>query len=225
MPRHLFVPDVEVEEAYQGGFSVIKRRSDGTPVSTAAAPGPMAVVLEQLDLKPGQHVLEIGAGSGYGAALLADIVGPKGRVVTIEIDDDIAEAARRHLRSAGFPMVQVVSADGVFGYAAGAPYDRVVLTTASPDIAGAWVDQLSPPGRLVIPLWVGGIVKSVAFERSEHGLTSVSMSNASFTSFRGPFGGTAGDLQLNMVDDPEGVVVHFTRLGIRAALAWSKRDR
>src|SRR2546427_13184569 len=79
VPRHLFVPEVDIHTAYSDSY-IVTRWQDGTPISSSSAPSVMAVMLEMLDLQPGQHVLEIGAGTGYNAALLAHIVGESGQV-------------------------------------------------------------------------------------------------------------------------------------------------
>ena len=145
-------------------------------------PCPMIEVLE-----PGQTVLEIGAGTGYNAALMAHIVGSSGRVVTVDLDAELAEAVREHLAAAGFGQVQVVCADGAYGYPAGAPFDRIILTVGAPDILPAWREQLKPAGRLVLPLLLNGPMKSIAFERVDDHLASVSVQDCGFMSLRGEF--------------------------------------
>src|SRR5690349_7173440 len=92
VPRHLFVPDVPVEAAYRDDAIVTKRDADGHPVSSSSQPTIMAIMLDQLGVAPGQRVLEIGAGTGYNAALLAHIMGgggTGGTVVSIDIDADL----------------------------------------------------------------------------------------------------------------------------------------
>src|SRR5207237_757611 len=84
---------------------------------------------------PGQRVLEIGAGTGYNAALMQHIVGAPGAVISVDIDADLAARAREHLASAGYPDVTVVAADGADGYPPGAPYDRVIATVGVSDLA------------------------------------------------------------------------------------------
>ena len=101
------------------------------PVSSSTQPGLMASMLEQLALAPGQQVLEIGAGTGYNAALMAQIVGATGHVITVDLDTEIVEAARAHLRAAGCTNVTVMEGDGADGYAAGAPYDRIIITASN----------------------------------------------------------------------------------------------
>lgn len=169
VPRHLFVPGVALDEVYRDQ-SIPTKRLAGAVVSSSSQPAIMAVMLEQLALEPGHRVLEIGAGTGYNAALMAHIVGESGQVVTIDIDEDIVEDAREHLAAAGFKRVQAVCGDGGLGYAEAAPYDRIILTVGAWDLLPAWLEQLKPGGRLLFPLSLkGGVQVSAAFEqRDDH---------------------------------------------------------
>lgn len=186
VPRHLFLPGLAVEEVYRDQF-IVTKRLDGEAVSSSSQPQIMAVMLEQLGLEPGQRVLEVGAGTGYNAALMAHIVGELGQVTTIDIDADLVKSAREHLDAAGCGRVGVVGADGGFGLPEGAPYDRIILTVSAWDLAPAWREQLQPGGRLVLPLMIGGTQKSVAFEQTEHHVVSVSVKECLFMPLRGAF--------------------------------------
>ena len=193
VPRHLFLPQLPIEEVYRDEAIPIKMQ-DGRAISSSSQPAIMAIMLEQLDLAPGQRVLEIGAGTGYNAALLGWLVGPNGQVTTVDIDDDLVAGARAHLTTAGSGNVQVVQADGGEGYAPAAPYDRIVLTVGAWDITPAWLEQLRPGGRLVLPLRVGnGAQRAVAFVRAPPGreprLVSQSARDCGFMVLRGAFSG------------------------------------
>ncbi|MEL6981082.1 MAG: methyltransferase domain-containing protein [Actinomycetota bacterium] len=148
--RHRFVEDSTVDEAYADDAIIVKRDPDGTAISSASQPTMVAAMLEMCRLAPGHRVLEIGTGTGYNAALLADLVGSDGLVLSIELDPELAAAARRRL--AGLDHVEVITGDAVSGYPANAPYDRVIATTGAPGIAPAWIDQLVDGGRLVVPV-------------------------------------------------------------------------
>lgn len=166
VPRHLFVPDLTPAAAYRDEALVIKYDTCGVPVSSSSQPAMMAIMADQLGLEPGHRVLEIGTGSGYNAAIMAHIVGPEGRVVSVDIDPVLVASAVDRLTAAGYGAVQARCADGGYGDPADAPFDRVIVTAGAWDIAPAWLDQLGPGGRLVLPLALRGIQLSVALERA-----------------------------------------------------------
>jgi protein-L-isoaspartate(D-aspartate) O-methyltransferase len=199
VPRELFLPEIAEREGlariYADDAIVTKRGSHGAPISSSSAPSMMAIMLEQLDLRPGLRVLEIGAGTGYNAALLAELVGDPAAVITIDIEPDVVEQARRNLASAGYGAVTVLCADGAEGAPGQAPFDRVELTVAADDIAPAWMDQLIPGGRLVLPLELhqqqrGQI--SLALVKREHYLESAAAAYAFFIPLRGDQAMSAG---------------------------------
>jgi protein-L-isoaspartate(D-aspartate) O-methyltransferase len=127
---------VGIEDVYTDRAFPTKH-ADGRPISSSSQPAIMAIMLEQLALEPGQRVLEVGAGTGYNAALIAQIVGQGGQVVTIDIDEDLVSAARQHLAAAGFDRIHVRCSDGGYGYPEGAPFDRIILTASAWDISRA----------------------------------------------------------------------------------------
>ncbi len=195
VPRHLFVPEVDVETAYSDAYVVTKWK-DGQAISSSSQPHIMAMMLEMLDLRPGQRVLEIGAGTGYNAALMAHIVGESGRVVTIDLDEDIVEGARKHLSDAGVENVQVVCNDGGLGWEEAMPYDRVILTVGSFTIASAWYEQLRAGGRLLLPFCVTAFPTEVvmmpdqwllALDKKDEYLESVALCPCFFMPLRGAF--------------------------------------
>lgn len=144
----------------------------------------MALMLDALRLERGQRVLEIGAGTGYNAAVLAELVGVE-NVVTVDIDPEIAEEARAHLRTSGHD-VRVETADGWMGLSDGAPYARLELTVATTDISPHWVDQLEDGGVLVAPLLLRPNGQAlVAFRKRGTTLESVSVFAGGFMSLRG----------------------------------------
>jgi len=115
----------------------------------------VAIMNEALELRFGNKVLEVGAGSGYHAATVAEQIGPQGLVYTIELVPDLVKVARSNLEKAGYSdRVKLVQGDGSLGYPDRAPYDRIVVTAAAPKIPQPLVRQLVPVGVLVIP--VGG---------------------------------------------------------------------
>jgi len=115
----------------------------------------VAIMDEALELRQGMKVLEVGAGSGYHAATIAEIVGDKGHVFTVEYVDKLVAIARNNLSRAGYANhVTIVQGDGSLGYAERAPYDRILVTAAAPKIPPPLLEQLTSDGILVMP--VGG---------------------------------------------------------------------
>lgn len=189
VPRHIFVPEVGAAAAYRDEALVIKCGPDGLPVSSSSQPAMMAIMLEQLDLRCGHRVLEIGTGSGYNAAVMAEVVGPGGQVVSIDIDPELVARAQSSLIEAGYFDVSVMCADGGYGARGDAPFDRIIVTAGAWDIAPAWLDQLGPGGRLVLPLSLRGMQLSVALERAGEDWVSKSAWRCGFVPMLGDFAG------------------------------------
>jgi len=115
----------------------------------------VAIMDEALELKEGLKVLEVGAGSGYHAATIAEIVGPTGHVYAVELVEKLVRLARKNLERAGYSeLVTLVQGDGSLGYPDRAPYDRISVTAAAPKVPRPLIEQLGTEGILVIP--VGG---------------------------------------------------------------------
>lgn len=207
--RHVFVPDAPLEQAYGFDPVVTHRDGEGIAVSSASAPGVVAAMLEQLDIRPGHRVLEIGTGTGYNAALLAHLAGPSGAVTTVEYDEAVTASARQALTRAGHGGVTVIGGDGVLGWPASAPYDRIIVTAGAWDVPPAWRDQLADGGVLLVPLRMRGLTRSVALERDGAVLRSGSVQMCGFIPMRGAgavaeqnvwVGGKDGDLLLRIDD-------------------------
>jgi protein-L-isoaspartate(D-aspartate) O-methyltransferase len=172
VPRHLFVPGEPLETVYAPTRAIVtKRNEQGAATSSLSEAHIQAVMLEQAQLEPGMTVLEIGTG-GYNAALIAELVGETGKVISVDIDPDIVDRARDCLTSAGYDQVNVVLADAENGVPDYAPYDRVIVTAGAWDIPPAWGDQLADGGRIVVPLRMRSLTRSVAFQRDGSHLVS-----------------------------------------------------
>lgn len=227
VPRHIFVPEVGPAAAYRDEAFVIKCGPDGLPVSSSSQPAMMAIMLEQLGLGHGHRVLEIGTGSGYNAAVMAEIVGPAGQVLSMDIDPELVTRARSSLVEAGYDDVTVLCADGGYGDPADAPFDRIVVTAGAWDIAPAWLDQLGPGGRLVLPLSVRGIQLSVALERVGQDWVSRSAWRCGFVRMLGAFAGPERVLRLG---EPQPLFAQMSdgspvdAAGLRSALAEPATD-
>jgi protein-L-isoaspartate(D-aspartate) O-methyltransferase len=145
--RHLFVPERNRPEAYED------RPLDIGEGQTISAPHMVGIMAEKLDLCTGQKVLEIGGGSGYHAAVVAHLVGPKGHVYSVERIASLAERARRNLEEAGYSkVVTTVVGDGTLGLPEHAPYDRVFVAAASPGIPPPLFEQLREGGKMLVPV-------------------------------------------------------------------------
>jgi methyltransferase of FxLD system len=184
VPRHRFLPGVPLEHAY-ADVVIPTHFADGEPTSSASQPGMVALMLHQLQPFPGMRVLEIGAGTGYNAALLAELAGPTGAVTTVDIAPEVAAEARAHLDAAGYPAVEVVTGDGALGWLPNAPYDRIELSVGASDLSPAWAVQLRDDGRLVVPLWLGVTDVSVAFRKHGETFFSESLVSCGFLRLRG----------------------------------------
>jgi protein-L-isoaspartate(D-aspartate) O-methyltransferase len=185
--RHLFLPDTVPAVAYMDdaiATRFIEVDGNRVAVSSSSQPSMMALMLMDLDLKPGMRVLEIGAGTGYNAALLAQIVGAE-NVTSIDIDPEIVDVARANLELAGFPNIDVVAADGWQGFPKRAPYDRIIITVGVPDIAQAWFDQLADGGVIVLPLSMQCVEFTVSFLKVGDRLRAAATRGCSFMDLRG----------------------------------------
>ena len=168
VPRELFVWEDYRDRAYIDAPLPLGRTGQ-----TISAPHMVAMMLEELDLRKGLRVLEIGCGSGYNAACLAKIVGSAGRVVSLEVRDDLVESARKNLASSGLSeMVEIHSADGTCGWPVGSEdelYDRIVITAAARAIPPLLTRELRRGGILLVPLGEAPVQQLTKLRKSERG--------------------------------------------------------
>jgi len=178
VPRHLFVPPDSIDLAY---------RDHPLPIGygqTISQPYIVAWMTELLDLQPGEKVLEIGTGSGYQAAVLAELEGVE--VYTIEIVPELAEIAENRLQELGYSDVKVMQGDGYYGWAEYAPFDAIIVTAAPDHLPAPLVEQLTEGGRLVIPIGPpGGYQTLWQFVKEGEDVTAYSMGGVAFVPFTG----------------------------------------
>jgi protein-L-isoaspartate(D-aspartate) O-methyltransferase len=228
--RELFVPGFAgaegLEAVYSNQLIVTKRDRDGVPLSSSSEPRIMAAMLEALELEEGMRVLEVGTGSGYNAALVKTLVGRRGRVVSVDLDRELASAARRALRAGGYP-VRVVCGDGHDGYAPAAPYDRIVATASSGHVPRAWLDQLVEGGLLEVPLRLRseGALAIGTFQRVDQALESRSVVPGRFMPLRGQAAGAVLPPVLTVRSQVGAGRVVVTRLGGSSLAQLSPRAR
>ncbi|MEM3555241.1 MAG: protein-L-isoaspartate O-methyltransferase [Candidatus Micrarchaeia archaeon] len=146
VPRELFVPEEYMRNAYSDtplpiGFG-----------QTISAPSIVAFMSKSLDVKEGMKILEIGSGSGYQAAILAELVGESGVVYTVERIPQLIEFAKKNVEKLGYANIKFIEGDGTKGYPKEAPYDRIIVTAASPSIPKPLAEQLKEEGKMVIPV-------------------------------------------------------------------------
>ena len=156
--------------------------------ATISCPHSYPLFYEPLGLDKGQRFLEVGLGSGYGAALASEIVGEDGLVVSIEIDPLTLEFTRKNLERAGYHDLVLVKGDGGLGYADMAPYDRICVTAACLEIPPPLIEQLRVGGRLIAPVIEHGVQNLVLLEKQEKGVTSKVVCEVLYVSLRGQFG-------------------------------------
>src|SRR5262245_33291442 len=138
---------------------------DGVATSSTSQPALVASMLQYLELTPGMRVLEIGAGTGWNAALMAELVGDPALVTTLDIQKDVVAQTRRLLAAAGYGGVQIHQRDGFLGAPESAPFDRIVATVGCTDLSPRWVEQLAPAGFMLIPLRQGRLAPLVRVRR------------------------------------------------------------
>ena len=151
VPRERFVEELDPVVVYEDRPQLVKADARET-LSTISQPTMVAIMLELAQLSPGDRVLEIGSGTGYNAALLGTIVGPTGRVVGVDIEEDLTRRAGRTIEELGLHHVEVHAADGRAGWPAEAPYDCVMATVGVDEIPDAWRQQVADGGRLLVPV-------------------------------------------------------------------------
>lgn len=181
IPRENFVQDSQKSLAYNDSPLEI---GNGQTIS---APHMVAIMVEALELKKDQKVLEIGAGSGYHAAIVSKIIGKGGHVYTIERFSSLAEFASKNLDKSAIRNVTVETGDGSEGLPKYAPYDRIYVTCAAPNIPPPLIEQLKDQGKLMVP--VGKMICNLELiEKKGDKLTKKNLGGCAFVPLVGKYG-------------------------------------
>lgn len=182
VPRHLFVPPPWWKYAYEDHPLEIGAGQ------TISAPSMVAIMLEHLDLAPGQRVLEVGTGLGYNAALMGKIVGNEGRVYTVERHSSLGTKAMSLLAELGMKNVAVRIGDGSGGLPEHAPYDRIIVTCAAPAIPEPMIEQIKEGGRIVIPVGRGFFQELILGVLAKGKLVQMGLGGCAFVPLTGTYG-------------------------------------
>lgn len=163
--RHFFAPNNLKKYSY-----------DNIPVNIGSdqsmiQPSHAAFLLQALDVQEGERVLEIGCGSGYTAALLSKLVGPSGKVYTMEVHRELVRNARNGLQQARCNNVQVVFGNGIDGFKEGAPYDKILISGTVPEFLETWLKQLKTGGTILAPL--GYLEETKVIKATKYGNNSL----------------------------------------------------
>jgi len=177
IPRHAFVPESMINQAYA---------DHPLPIGygqTISQPFIVALMTQILNPKPGQRILEIGTGSGYQAAVLAEIGVD---VYTIEIIPELADQAAQRLIDQGYTNIHTLNADGYFGWQEYAPFDAIIVTAAPDHLPQPLANQLADGGRLVIPIGPVGFLQTLwLFEKIDGELQATNLGGVTFVPFTG----------------------------------------
>jgi protein-L-isoaspartate(D-aspartate) O-methyltransferase len=183
VPRHEFMPSKIMDFAYNDCPQSI---GEGQTIS---APHMVGIMVEKLDLLPGQKVFEVGGGSGYHAAVVAEIVGPAGHVYSMEYIEPLASRARINIEKCGLGgTVTILSGDGSLGLPEHAPYDRIFVTCAAPDVPPPLLEQLADRGKLLVPAGGRHYQTLVYCEKKGDKIIKKDLGGCVFVPLRGKYG-------------------------------------
>jgi protein-L-isoaspartate(D-aspartate) O-methyltransferase len=155
---------------------------------TISQPTTVMMMTNALEVKEGQKILEVGAGSGYQAAILAELVGEKGKVITTDIIAEVCEFARENIRNAGIKNTEVICYDGSTGYEKEAPYNRIIVTAACPRIPQPLIEQLKLEGIIVAPVATMFGQEMLKVRKHEASLETKSLGYFAFVPLTGKYG-------------------------------------
>lgn len=179
VPRHEFMPPEYRADAYRDGAVPIGQGQ------TISQPYMVAHMVESLKVEPEHRVLEVGAGSGYQAAVLSRLAA---EVYAVELVPALADHARETLRRLKYENVHVITGDGSAGYAPAAPYDRIIVAAAAPEITPEWVEQLAVGGLIVAPIGARHTQVCTVARKTDEGLDTIQTIGCVFVPLLGEHG-------------------------------------
>ena len=177
--RHKFVPKDLQDQAYVDTPLPIGQEQ------TISAPHMVAIMSETLDVKPNHKILEIGTGSGYQAAVLAEIA-KNGKIYTIERIPELAKQAKKNLAKCGYKNIEVIMANGTLGYELKAPFDRIIVTAGALNVPQVLVDQLKDGGKMLIPVGGRFFQDLILVEKRAGKITKKNLGGCMFVPLIGP---------------------------------------
>lgn len=179
VPRHLFVPDEVKSNAYEDRPLPIGKDQ------TISQPYMVALMVQALELNGNEKVLEIGTGSGYETAILAEL---SAQVFSIERLEDLAARAQGLLAALGYQNIRIKVGDGTLGWQEHAPYDAIVITASSPQIPRPLIEQLHPNGIFILPMGEEQLQSLVRLRKSKDGIREEYLGECRFVKLRGAYG-------------------------------------
>lgn len=177
VPRHLFIKN--------RSWAYIDTPLPTLMGQTISQPSIVAIMLENLELKPNQKVLEIGTGTGWNAALIGNIIYP-GKVYTIEIEKNLVDLAKDNIKKLDIKNVEIIHGDGSVGYEIEAPYDRCIITAACPAIPQPLIDQLKKDGKIIAPVGTKFSQNLILYEKNNNSIKE--LGSCIFVELRGKYG-------------------------------------
>jgi len=180
VPRENFVLPGHTKLAYQDiPLPILK-------VQTISQPKTVMIMTQELELEPGLKVLEVGSGSGYQAAIISKIIGEKGKLITLEIIDELFKMVKKNLKT--YKNVEVIKADGSIGYKKQAPYDRIIITATAPYISNEFKKQLNKNAILLSPVSRAGFQKMIKLIKNKNNFKEQDLGYFSFVPLIGKNG-------------------------------------